>query len=75
MNMSPYPKPFNSAHVRAVTVKILLIVGAVVTGIFFVAEALSLAFPFTDDQALDKNPMGAAVTLLIGLIGILVGLI
>ena len=75
MNMSPYPKPFNSAHVRAVTVKILLIVGAVVTGILFVAEALSLAFPFTDAQALDENPMGAAVTLLIGLIGILVLLI
>ena len=69
------PTSFNSAHVRALIVKILLIVGAVVTGISLIAEALSLAFPLTDDQALEENPMGAVVTLFIFLTGILVFII
>ena len=70
--MSPYPKPFNSAHVRAATVKILLIVGAVVTAISLVVEALSLAVPVADEQALVENPLSAVVTLLMILVGLLV---
>ena len=71
MNMSPSPKAFNSAHARAAIVKILFIVGAVVTGVTLVAETLTLAFPLTEGQALDENPMGAAVVLLLFLVGLL----
>ena len=71
MNPTPSPNPFNSAHVRALIVKTLLIVGAVVTGILLVTEVLSLAYPLTDAQALDENPIGAVVTLLMVLVGIL----
>ena len=72
MNPSPYPAPFNSAHGRAVVVKILLIVGAAITGVSLLAEAISLAFPpLTEGQELGDNPAGAALTLLIALIAIL----
>src|SRR5215216_5181226 len=71
MNPSPYRAPFTSAHGRAVIVKILLIVGAVATGISLLAEALSLAFPLTDDQELGDNPIGAVVMLTIFLLAAL----
>jgi Domain of unknown function (DUF4328) len=71
MNPSPYPAPFSSAHVRANIVKILLIVGAVATGLSLVAESLSLVFPpLTDDQELSDNPMGLAIGLIIFLVAI-----
>jgi hypothetical protein len=64
MNPSPYPAPFTSAHGRALTAKILLIVGAVVTGMSLLAEALSFAFPpLTEDQELGDNPGSAIVAL------------
>ena len=72
MNPSPYAAPFTSAHGRARIVKILLIVGAIVTGMSLVAETVSLAFPpLTDDQELGDNPMGAAIMLIIFLIALL----
>lgn len=71
MNPSPYPAPFTSAHGRARIVKILLIVGAIATGMSLLAETLSLAFPFTDDQELGDNPMGAAVMLIVFLFALL----
>lgn len=71
MNPSPYPAPFTSAHLRARIVKILLIVGAVATGISLLAEALSLAFPpLTDDQEFGDNPIGAAIMLIIFLLAL-----
>lgn len=71
MNPSPYPVPFTSAHVRARAVKILLIVGAVVTGLSLVAEALSLVFPpLTEDQELGDNPAGVAIALLVFLVSV-----
>ncbi len=64
MNPSPYPVPFTSAHTRAGIVKILLIVGAVVTFMSLITESLSLVFPpLTDDQEFADNPMGAVVVL------------
>ncbi len=72
MNPSPYPVPYASAHVRARIVKILLIVGAVVTCFSLLAEALSLVFPpLTDEQEFGDNPMGAAIMLLALLIALL----
>jgi hypothetical protein len=72
MNSSPYPVPFKSANGRALTVKILLIVGAVAAGISLLAEALSLVFPpLTEDQELGDNPIGVAVSLIIFLLAIL----
>jgi len=72
MNPSPYPAPFTSAHGRARIVKILLIAGAIVTGMSLLAEALSLAFPpLTQDQELGDNPMGAAIVLLVFLLAVL----
>ena len=74
MNPSPYPAPstpFTSAHIRARIVKILLIVGAVLAGISFFAEMLSLGFPLGDDQELGDNPIGAAIMLLIFLLAVL----
>jgi uncharacterized membrane protein len=66
MNPSPYPARFTSAHVRANIVKILLIAGAVATGISVLLETLSLAFPpLRDDQEFTDNPMGAGMLLLI----------
>lgn len=51
MNPSPYPAPFISAHGLARMVKILLIVGALVTGLSVLAETLSLVSPpLTDEQ-------------------------
>jgi len=71
MNPSPYHAPFASAHVRAVIVKILLIVGAVVTGLSLLAEALSLAFPpLTSDQAPGDNPMGVLIALAVFLLAV-----
>ena len=51
--------------------KILLIVGAVATGISLLLEALTLAFPLTDDQEFGENPMGAALVLTVALLAIL----
>src|SRR6185369_16058382 len=72
MNSSVSPAPFNSAHFRASIVKILLAVGAIVTGISLLAEALSLALPpLTEDQELSDNPMGAIIGLVIFLLALL----
>ena len=72
MNPSPYPARFTSAHGRAVIVKILLSVGAVVTGLSLLAEALSLAFPpLTEDQELGDNPISAVLMLIIFLLAVL----
>ena len=72
MNPSLSPAPFNSAHFRASFVKILLAVGAIVTGIALLAEALSLALPpLTEDQKLSDNMMGAAIGLVIFLVSLL----
>jgi Domain of unknown function (DUF4328) len=70
MNPSP-SRPFISAHGRARIVKILLVVGAVATGISLVAESLSLAFPLAEDQALEDNPSGAAVVLVVFFLALL----
>ncbi len=71
MNPSPYPAPFTSAHGRARVVKILLIVGALVTAMSLLVEALSLAFPpLTDDQEFGDNPIGAAISVLTFLLAI-----
>jgi hypothetical protein len=70
--MNPSPScSFISAHGRARIVKILLVVGAVATGISLVAESVSLAFPLADDQALEDNPAGAAVVLVIFFLALL----
>ena len=72
MNPSPNPVPFTSAHGRARIVKILLIVGAFVTGMSLVVETLSLVFPpLTEEQELGDNPMGAAIMLITFLIALL----
>lgn len=72
MNPSPYPAPFTSAHIRARIVKILLIVGAVLSVFSFSAEVLSLSFPLLgDDQEVGDNPIGAALMLLILLLAVL----
>lgn len=72
MNPSPYPQPFNSAHVRARIVKILLIGGAIVTGLSIFAEALSLAFPPpTEGEELADNPFGAVIVLFVFLFAVL----
>jgi hypothetical protein len=71
MNPSPYPATFTSAHGRARVVKILLIIGALVTAMSLVVEVLSLAFPpLTDDQEFGDNPVGAAVSLVMFLLAI-----
>lgn len=70
MNPSPNPAPFVSAHFRARVVKILLIAGAVATGITLLAEAISLAFPLADDQELGDNPIGIALVLIIFLLAL-----
>ena len=72
MNPSPYPAPFTSAHGRALTAKILLSVGAVVTGLSLLAESLSLAFPpLTDEQEFGDNPISAVLMVMIFLIAVL----
>src|SRR5678810_863792 len=72
MNPSPSPAPFTSAHGRASVVKIFLILGAVVTGMSLLAESLSLAFPpLSDDQELEDNLVGAAITISVFLLAIL----
>jgi len=72
MYPSPYRPPFNSAHGRANIVKILLIVGAIATGLSLLAEALSLGIsPFTEGQELGDNPSGVAITLIIFLFALL----
>ena len=72
MNPSPYPAPFNSAHVRARIVKILLFAGAVLTCVSLFAEVLSLGFPLLgDEQDVGDNPIGAALLLLIFLLAVL----
>jgi hypothetical protein len=72
MNPSTYRAPFASAHGRAGIVKILLIVGAAVTGVSVLAEALSLAFsPLTDDQEIVDNPIGAVMMLIAFFVAVL----
>jgi len=72
MTPSTYPAPFNSAHVRANIVKILLIAGAFATGLSLLAEAVSLALPpLTDDQELGDNPMAAGIVLIVLGLGVL----
>ena len=72
MNPSPYYPPINSAHGRARLVKILLAIGAVVTGMSLLAETVSLAFPpLTEDQELGDNPGGAIIVLIVFLIAVL----
>jgi hypothetical protein len=66
MNPSPHHARFHSAHVRARIVKILLLAGAVISGIALVAEALTLVFPpLTDDQEFADNPAGAALVFVL----------
>ena len=65
------PPTFTSAHGRARIVKILLIVGAVTTGISLLLETLSLAFPpLGEDQELGDNLIGAAIALSVFLVGV-----
>jgi hypothetical protein len=72
MYPSPYPAPFTSAHVRARIVKILLVIGAVITSMSLLAEALSLTVPpLTDNQELGDNPLGAAIMLIVFLLAVL----
>jgi len=71
MNPSPYHAPFTSAHFRATIVKILLIAGAVVTGLYLLVETLSLAFPpLSSGEAPGENPMGVLVVLAIFLLAV-----
>ncbi|HSE15626.1 MAG TPA: DUF4328 domain-containing protein [Pyrinomonadaceae bacterium] len=70
MNPSPISTPFISAHDftsghgRATIVKVLLIVGAVATGMSILADALSFVFPpVAEDQEVGENLMGAALML------------
>ena len=70
MNPSPYPVPFSSAHLRANIVKVLLIVGAIATGLSLITEALSIAFPFGEEQELGDNPLGAVLALVIFLLAV-----
>lgn len=76
MNPSPYPAsypaPFNSAHIRANIVKILLAVGAIVSVILLVSETLSLVVsPLREDEDISANPLGLAVTLITFLVAVL----
>jgi uncharacterized protein DUF4328 len=72
MNRSPYLAPFTPAHGRAGILKILLIAGAIATGLLLVVDALSLVFtPLADDQDVGDNPIGAAILLLTFLPGVL----
>jgi len=69
---STSPRPFTSAHVRANIVKILLIVGAIATGMSLLADALSLAFPpLTEDQELADNVTGAALMFITFLLAVI----
>jgi heme/copper-type cytochrome/quinol oxidase subunit 2 len=71
MNPSPYRAPFSSAHVRATIVKILLIAGAVVTGVLLLAEAISLAFPpLREGGEIGDNALQAVVLLMVFLAGV-----
>ena len=71
--MNPSPNsPFTSAHLRARIVKILLIIAAIAAGMSLLTEAVSLAFPpLTEEEELGENPMGAAIMLLMFLLGVL----
>ena len=72
MNPSPTHASFTSAHFRATIVKVLLVVGAIVTGLSLLAEALSLVFaPVTADQELADNPGGAIMLLITFLFSVL----
>lgn len=72
MDPYPYRAAFTSAHIRANIVKILLVVGAIVTGLSMLVEAVSLAIPpLTEDQEPGDNPMALAIGLLMLLVGIL----
>lgn len=72
MNPSPSPATFTSAHGRALILKILLVVGAVVTGMSLVTEALSLRFPVpTETEELSDNVIGAVLALIMFLVAVL----
>ena len=69
MHPSPAPATFASAHGRALIVKILLVVGAVVTALSLLTDALSLLLPpFEEGQELTDNAAGAAIALIGALI-------
>jgi len=69
--MNPSPHPFTSAHVRAVIVKILLIVNAVVAGLILLVDALTLVFPLPiPGQEPGENPMGIVLAILMFLLGV-----
>jgi len=58
-------KPFISAHSKSRVVKILLIAGAIVSGLSLLSGALSLIFPpLTDGQEIGDNPVGFAIALI-----------
>lgn len=76
MTPAPYPPSFNSAHARARAVKILLVIGAVTTGMSLLAEVFSFLFPpFSEEQELADNPLGAVIVLLILLLAVVDGII
>lgn len=61
-SLTPPPAPFISAHGRARIVEILLIVGAITTGLSLLLEALSLLSPAPlEDQELSENLMGTVI--------------
>jgi len=63
---------FKSAHGRAVAVKILLIVGMVVTFLSLVTDAFSIAFPpLSAEQEVNDNPVGAVLVILIFLLAVI----
>lgn len=71
MNPSPVRTPFLSAHKRARIVKILLVLGIIVTGLGILVEVTSLGFPLlTDEQEVGDNPVGTALVLILFLFAI-----
>ena len=80
MNPSPYaasyPVPFTSAHLRANIVKILLVVGAIVSVILLISETLSLVIsPLGEGQEIGENPLGFANVLITFLLAVLTVLV
>ncbi|HEX5964551.1 MAG TPA: DUF4328 domain-containing protein [Pyrinomonadaceae bacterium] len=61
-SLTPPPAPFISAQGRARIVKILLIVGAILTGLSLLIEALSLVSPPPlEDEELSENLIGSMI--------------
>jgi hypothetical protein len=61
MTPSPFPAPFVSAGSRARIVKILLIIGAVMSLLSMITGGLSIAFPFSGEEDPGENPAGLAL--------------